>query len=460
MGRSWIGVLLVVLLLAGLSIAVWAAIVREREYQQLLGRGDAALAADQTDAAIEAYSGALALKGDSMIAYLKRGETYRRRGDFGNALKDLRIASRLDPAAERPAELLGDVNYSLGRYAKAVESYRQFVDLDDRNPRVLYKLGLAQFRTGDATGAVPSLRKAVALDERLAEAHYLLGLCLKSLNQPAEALHALEQANRLSPGLIAPREALSELYQTVGRPRDAIVQLEAIATLEPDRPERQAAVARAYARTGRTEVAIGVLGRAAERYPDNAVIYLTLGSVWLDAAEPKGDRGALRKAIEALEPLTRGPRVSGDALALYGRALMLSGDLTGAAAALQRSADVLPTRPATLLMLADASERLGRLPAVRTSLERWAALTPESGQTRAAVLERLGDTCQRMGDQREAIRAWHRAADITPAPALLVRLATAEFRLGDAKAARATVARGLEQNPRHPALLDLQRQIQ
>jgi tetratricopeptide (TPR) repeat protein len=152
--------------------------------------------------------------------------------------------------------------------------------------------------------------------------------------------------------------------------------------------------------------------------------------------------------------------VSGDALALYGRALMLSGDLIGAAAALQKSADLLPARPATLLMLADASERLGRLPAVRTSLERWVALTPEAGQTRAAVLERLGDMCQRLGDQREAIRAWHRAADITPAPALLLRLARAEFTLGDAQAARATVAHGLEKNPRHPALLDLQRQIQ
>jgi tetratricopeptide (TPR) repeat protein len=460
MGRSWIGVLLVVTLLGGLSIAVWAAVVREREYQQLLGRGDAALAAGQTDAAIEAFSGALALRADSMIGYLKRGEAYRRRGDLNNALKNLRVASRLDPAAERPAELLGDVHYSLGLYARAVESYRHFTDLDDRNPKVFYKLGLAQFRAGDVPGATLSLQRSVSLDERFAEAHYLLGLCLKARQQPAEALRALEQANRLSPGLIAPREALAELYQTIGRSRDAITQLEAIASLEPDRPERQAAVARAYARAGRTDIAVSVLGRAAERYPDNAVIYLTLGGMWLEAAEPRGDRVALRKAIEALEPLTRGPRVSGDALALYGRALMLSGDLAGAAAALQQSADILPTTPATLLLLADVSERLGRLPAVRTSLERWAALTPESGQTRAAVMERLGDTCQRMGDQREAIRAWHKAADLTAAPALLVRLATAEFRLGDAKAARATIARGLERNPRHPALLDLQRQFQ
>ncbi|MEI6667952.1 MAG: tetratricopeptide repeat protein [Acidobacteriota bacterium] len=460
MGRSWIVVVLVVALLGGLSIAVWTAIGREREYQQLVERGDAALSTDQTDAAIEAFSGALALKSESMIAYLKRGEAYRRRGDLGNALKDLRNAARIDPAADRPAELLGDVNYSLERYAKAVESYRLFVALDDRNPRVLYKLGLAQFRAGDVAGAVAALRQTVALDEKLAEAHYLLGLCLKAQNQPGDALKALERASRLSPGLVAPREALAEIYEALSRPRDAITQLEAIATLEPDRPERQAAVARAYARTGRTDAAIEVLGRAAERYPDNAVIYLTLGAVWLDAAEPKRDRVALRKATEALEPLTRGPRISGDALALYGKALMLSGDLAGAAAALQQAADLLPTSPATLLLLADTSERLGRLPAVRAALERWAALTPESGQTRSAVLERLGDLCQKMGDPREAIRAWHRAAEIAPSPVLVVRLATAEIKNGDLRAAAATIDRGLIQTPRSQALLDLRRQLQ
>ena len=37
---------------------------------------------DQTYGAIEAFSGALALKRDSMLAYLKRGDTYRRRGEL------------------------------------------------------------------------------------------------------------------------------------------------------------------------------------------------------------------------------------------------------------------------------------------------------------------------------------------------------------------------------------------
>ena len=55
---------------------------RERSYRRLIADGDAALARDNTSAAIEAFSGAITLKGESMLGYLKRGQTYRRRGEF------------------------------------------------------------------------------------------------------------------------------------------------------------------------------------------------------------------------------------------------------------------------------------------------------------------------------------------------------------------------------------------
>src|ERR687896_684538 len=80
---------------------VWYSVRQEREFQRLIAAGDAALAADQTYGAIEAFSDALALKSDSMLAYLKRGDTYRRRGELAAALRDLRLATTLDPSATR-----------------------------------------------------------------------------------------------------------------------------------------------------------------------------------------------------------------------------------------------------------------------------------------------------------------------------------------------------------------------
>ena len=133
---------------------------RERTYRQLIDRGDAALARDDTFSAIESFSGAIALKSDAMLGYLKRGQAYRRRSSSirtaaiapgcearsrrDAAIRDLRRAAELDPLAPRPLELLGDVNYALLRYDRGRRALPEATSqLDDRSPRILYKLALA-----------------------------------------------------------------------------------------------------------------------------------------------------------------------------------------------------------------------------------------------------------------------------------------------------------------------------
>ena len=175
-----------------------------------------------------------------------------------------------------------------------------------------------------------------------------------------------------------PREELAALYAEAGRAPEGIVQLEAIAALEPDRPERQAAVGLAQARAGRTDLAMGVLGRAAERYPDNAVIYVALGRVWFEAAERARDRVGLRKAIEALEPFTRGPRVRAMPRRCTAARWCCQASWREASTMLRRPPTCCRSRPtrcsgSPMPPNASATTRV-----VRSALERWAAIAPES----------------------------------------------------------------------------------
>ena len=57
--------------------------------------------ASNTSAAIEAFSGAVALKSDSMLGYLRRGEAYRRRKRLDDALRGPPAGLRAGP--HRPA---------------------------------------------------------------------------------------------------------------------------------------------------------------------------------------------------------------------------------------------------------------------------------------------------------------------------------------------------------------------
>ena len=359
------------------AVLVWVDARREREFRRLIAVGDAALASGQTFRAIEAFSGALTLKPDSMLASLKRGDTYRRRGEFGAALRDLGQAAFLDPAAPRPIELLGDVHAAMGQYQAAATEYQRYLTIDDRAPAVLYKLALAHYRNGMAPKAADPLRRAVAIDDRFAEAHYLLGLSLRDADRN-QALRALRRALEVNATFAAAREELARLYEDMGRHQDAIDQLEALAALEPARPERLVNVGLAYARIGRRNTAVLTLGRAAERHPDATVVYTALGRIWLTSAEAEKDPVALGKAIEALQPAAAQAGAASETRALYGRALALSGNMVAAERMLLQAVATPPVDPSAYRYLAEVARRLGHMAVARDAASKYAILAPST----------------------------------------------------------------------------------
>jgi len=370
----------VVLAVAAVAVVTSAALVtvdarREREFRRLIAVGDAALASGQTFDAIEAFSGALGLKPQSMLASLKRGDTYRRRGEYAAALRDLGQAAFLDPAAPRPIELLGDVQIALGQYAAAASEYQRYLALDDRAPAVLYKLALAHYRNGAAARALDPLRRAVAMDDRFAEAHYLLGLCLRESNRE-QSLRALRRALEVNATFAAAREELARVYESMGRWQDAIDQLEALAALEPTRAERLVNVGLAYARIGRRDTAVLTLGRAAERHPDATAVYTALGRIWLTSAETQKDPVALGKAIEALQPAAARPDAVSETRALYGRALALSGNMVAAERMLLQAVATTPVDASAYRYLAEVARRLGHTSVARDAAAKHALLAP------------------------------------------------------------------------------------
>ena len=374
---------LVVLVTALVSLVtaatvVWMEVRQEREFRRLVAEGDAALQADRTSEAIEAFSGALAFKPDSMLAHLQRAETYRRRGeaDLAAALRDAREANTLDPTAPQPIELLGDISAAMGHHNEAIDHYDKYLQLDDRGTRVMYKLALAFIRQGRAAQAVDPLRRAVGLDDRFAEAHYLLGLALRDRGNGDAALTELKRAVTLDPALIPAREELADLHLARGRPRDAIEQLEAIAALEPSRPERAADVALTLSRSGQREAAVVFLRRAAERHTDSPVLFAALGRVWLETAAAEDDPSAVRKAIAALQPSARRPDASSEVLALLGEAQLRAGNVADAERTLQQAVTRQPVLAIAYRHLAEAARRRGHIAAARDAEARYLRLSP------------------------------------------------------------------------------------
>jgi tetratricopeptide (TPR) repeat protein len=454
--------LLVLLLLAGSLTAAYGFFEsrRERNYRRLIDQGEVALAGGNTSAAIEAFSGAVALKSDSMLGYLRRGEAYRRRHELDAALRDLLEASELDPTAPRPLELLGDVNASLLRYDRAAARYQAYLAIDDQSPRVLYKLGLVRYRAAQPVEGITALRKALTLSPRFAEAQYLLGLCLRDVRRNGEALSVLARAVEFAPTLLPAREELAELYGRLGRTDEHLTQLEALAALDPG-PSRSVALGLAYSRAGMIDRAVPTLRQAAERYPDDPYIYVALGRVWLEAAQAHNDRVALGKALEALEGAV-GTDDSSEALTLFGRALLLAADHELAERMLQDATSREPVDPTAFFYLADAAERSDHPKIARQALLDYRTLTGEERDARRsqAMAERIGNLSMRAKDAKAAVTWYQRALDAGDTDVtLLVRLAGAQADTGDRDAARSTINKALERDADNAAAHALARHL-
>jgi tetratricopeptide (TPR) repeat protein len=403
-------VLLVVLGAAfATGAGVYTTLATERDYARLISEGDEAAATDDAFRALELYSGAIAMRPDSMLAHLKRGRIYRERGELEAAARDLRRAAQLDPTATQPLELLGDTYLSLNRNDRAADRFQAYLALDDRSAGVWYKLGLALYRNGQTSQATRPLERAVALEGSLAEAHLLLGLCLRDAGDHANARLPLERATRLAPGLTAPREALAGVYLALGDNTRAIDQLEALAALDPTTPARLVALGMAYAHARRHESAVLTLSRAVERFPDESQVYGALGRVWLDAADIRHDSTSLRKALEALITAASHPSATSATLTDLGRAWMLSGDNAAAERALRQATSRLPVEPEAYQRLALVIGR-DRPEEARDALIRYAALVGDSRPLTAVSVD-IANYSLRLGDPELALKWITRAVD-------------------------------------------------
>jgi Flp pilus assembly protein TadD len=188
-------------------------------------------------------------------------------------------------------------------------------------------------------------------------------------------------------------------------------------------------------------------------------VYAAIGRVWLRSAEERGDRAALRKALEALGPIASEPGASSEVLTLYGRALALSGALDAAEQVLQQATGRLPVEPSAFAALAAIAQRTGHLAVGRDALIRQDALSDDDRGRQSRAIQ-IAEISMRLGDPGAATRWFQRAVDVADAdPGLLGRLADAQSRTGLSALARATLDRAIDLDPQDPSLQLLARRI-
>ena len=450
-------------------MVVWATVdhrSRERRYLEHLDEGERALAEGNGYAALQAFSGAIALRPDSMVGHYRRGEAHLAQRRVGEAMQDLREAARLAPDAPQPLVALGRAHEMGGDLLKAVDAYERAAEkLKAAEPGVLYTLALARYRAGAAANAPASAEKpllqAIAGREPFPEAYYLLGLVRRDLQNVDGAIAALEAAVRLAPGLTAAHEELADLYRTVDRPADEMRHLQALAQLDPG-GGRRVAIALAEARHDQFAGALSTLTEAAGHDPGDSQIQVAVGRIQLARAERALDPNALTRAREALEQALGGNARRSEGLALYGRVLYLSGDATAAERILRDAVATAPVDLEAYAFLADAAERLGHHRDGRDALINLDVLQGDTAppDVRVARARRIGALSLRANDARTALPYLTQAVSGGLRDAATVGLlARARWLTGDTPGAQEALAQALALDPADPDLQRLARAI-
>ena len=436
----------------------------DRQFSGLLATGEQALAVGDTKVAIESFSGALALRPSSMVAFLRRGEAYRKQGESADAARDWRQAARLAPDAPQAFMALGELYDAQGDFGAAAEWYGQAEDrLKGQDPALLYRLALVRFKTGAPALALKPLTEAVAKNEASADARYLLGLVQRDLGYLDASIASLQAAIAIDPKFIAAIEELADAYRAAKRPVDELKQLQELARLDPQ-SARKVAIGLAEAEHGQLDSALGTLTRVSESNPKDARLQLAIGRVHLARAERSQSPTdpAVARALEVIGRAVAGTAPRSEGLALYGRALYVSGRHVEAERVLREAVSTSPVDPEAFGFLADAAESLRHDLVARDALMNLDVLQGglATAETRAHRARRIGELSLRAGDATTAVQVLGRAVDAgQTSPATLGLLAHARWLTGDAPGARELLERALAAAPRDPALQRLTRII-
>lgn len=149
--------------IAGLLAANGAVGYKRYAADAAMTRGKRAYANDDHDAAIQAFSAAIALRSTSAQAYYRRGLAFAANGATRNAEMDLRQALSIDSNNAETQEALARLYVDDSRYERAIGALEPLLAHHPDNARALYLLAESRRGLGDSSQASAHFTRACAL---------------------------------------------------------------------------------------------------------------------------------------------------------------------------------------------------------------------------------------------------------------------------------------------------------
>jgi tetratricopeptide (TPR) repeat protein len=266
--------------------------------------------------------------------------------------------------------MMGMVEAGTGNYRTALEYFAKVSEASPENYEITMQMGSLQRELELYEEALKTFRHAAALQKDQFEPHLYLAVVYSTVNKPEEALDSLKTALSLEPDRTSIRTFMAQILTDMEKYDNAIAVLEEGLENNTDDPALLYQLGIVYDRSGRFSRTEKIMQRIIEIDPSHYDAMNYLGYSWAD----------------------RGVRLD-DALVLVRNAL-----------------EIKPDASYIIDSLGWIYYRMGRFQeALEKMLEAEKAIPGDP-----TILEHLGDTYQKLGNQKKAEGYWRRALEADP----------------------------------------------
>lgn len=375
-----------------------------------IGLAEALASQGRFDAALQELETVLSADQRSALAWLLKGTTLAKRGDFKPASVALNKAREHAggqlTASQRVIALaaLTETQLASGDVTAAAATHAELAKIAPTYPLTqLLAARLAMVRQ-DYTTAVAEAQKAVTAAPGLLPAKLLLGTALLAQGNLNQADTQLSEVVRQAPENLEARKLLARVNLQMQRPDIAMQVLAPAQESGSSDPQLDALLGWTNLQQGDHAAAIALLERSVAAQPNNTNLKLDLASAYMSG-------GFNDKAVELLRALPAAAGTRRDSLLVSALAASKGPDV--ARAEIERMVAASPADGATLSLAASVYARLGDFGKARELFTRAAAVEPKS----ATPLLNLARVESAAGDQKAADAAVEKALAVDPANA-------------------------------------------
>lgn len=369
-------------------------------------------AADQYPEAIGAYRKFLLSHPENETAAVELSECYRRVHNVDEAFSILRLARKRSPKSIRVLKAIGNLEIEAQSYDVAVEALRAALVLDPGDLEARNFLGSAYLGRNDSAAALAEFNRILLRDPQNQLAHYFRAQIFSDTGENEKALADAEAVVAARPNYLPGRVLLAKILVREKQCTRAVETLrEAHEARELD-AQALFILANAYDCAGQQEEAKSVreeFAMASQTEHQRAEGEIQSKHL-VEQANQMALQSKFPEALALLEQALEKNPENAFAFSQKAKILFSTGDIGGAAAAIQRALSLQPFQPDFLYVQGVIAARENKLEEAVAAFTKATEINPNE----ADAFFEIGKIRAQQGDRAGALAAFRHAAALDP----------------------------------------------